>query len=118
MQVAIEPFMTAGEPMIVERNNSNILKLEATRPVRDAIAKKVLKHIIDNYSELPFSKRWLLKEFDKRKVLYALRFLKANGNIHEYGILYSSSNHVVSQFEHCIIFYKGKKYIITDEVMQ
>jgi len=116
MELAIEPFLTDGEPMIKEVQGGNILSLKNTRPVRDAIAKKVLNHIIENYPKLPFSKRWLLKEFDKKKVLYALNFLKRNGNVYEYGILVSNNGGMISQFEHTVVLSGGKKYIITSGV--
>ncbi len=125
-EFAIEPFFTLGEPKIKTGENSNILHLVNYKPIRDPIAKKILEYIKENFSKLPFSKRWLLKEikneipnfpfktgFDKRKILYALRILKMQKVITEYQILETVDNASVSQFEDTIIFSNNKKIIIT-----
>lgn len=113
MTLAIEPFFTTGDVNVCEGSYSNILKLVSLKNVRDIIAKKVLNYIKENYSDLPFSKRWLLKKFDKKKVLYALKILKLNQIIYEYPILVSCSKDVITQFEHTVVFNYDKKLIIT-----
>ncbi len=123
MELAIEPFFTIGSPRVKSAGNSNILHLQSDKPVRDPFAKKVLMFIRENFAYLPFSKRWLVKEvrenlgleggFDKRKVLYALRVLKAQGIIYEYDALATVDGAIVSQFEDAVVFANGKKSIIT-----
>ncbi len=113
MELAIEPFFTMGEPKVKSAGPSNILHLINDKPIRDSIAKKVLNYIRENYPRLPFSKRWLLKEFDKRKVLYALRVLKAHNIVYEYDALATVDGAMVSQFEDAVVFVDGKKSIIT-----
>lgn len=110
---AIEPFFTEGEPKVKSAGPSNILHLIHDRPIRDPIAKKVLEHIREHYPKLPFSKRWLLQYFDKRKVLYALKLLKANNIVYEYDALASVDGSFVSQYEDCVVFVGGRKSIIT-----
>ena len=126
-QFAIEPFVTYGEPRIKAMRPSNILHLMKTKPVRDPIAMKVLKHIKEHFPHLPFSKRWLVQEildnelegktpfkgFDKRKVLYAINVLKKYGNIYEYDELGTVDGEIVAQFEDCVLFVDGEKSIIT-----
>ena len=113
MELAIEPFFTLGDCRIKVSGNSNILQLEKTGAVRDTTARKVLNYIVDNYSRLPFSKRWLLKEFDKRKVVYALKILKSSGFVYEHDELSTVDGAMVSQFEETVMFYKGEKIVIT-----
>ncbi len=66
MQIAIEPFLTLGDPMIKSTKKSNILQLISTKPVRDIIARKLLKSIEINFPHLPFSKRWLIDDAIKK----------------------------------------------------
>lgn len=113
MEIAIEPFLTYGEPMIKEDKLGNILHLKNNKPVRDPIAKNILKYIVENFPYLPFSKRWLLKNFDKKKVEYGVKILKREGILYEYRILVSSSNDLISQFEDTVVFFDNKKTIVT-----
>jgi methionyl aminopeptidase len=127
IEIAIEPFFTEGETRVINAGPSNILHLQRIKPVRDIYAKKLLKHIKENYPFLPFSKRWLLKEemnylkgeefsknlFDKRKLLYALSILKREGIIYEYDALKTSDNSIVTQFEDTVVFKGEEKIIIT-----
>jgi methionyl aminopeptidase len=123
-EFAVEPFFTKGDPRVKSCGGSNILHLQNTKPVRDAIAKKVLDFIKVEYPHLPFSKRWLLKDvrkelgleggFDKRRVLYALKVLKKYGQLYEYDALASVDGSFVSQYEDVVVFSKsGEKTIIT-----
>jgi len=115
MELAIEPFLTVGDPLIKEARSGNILHLKQFKPVRDPIAKKVLEYIRNNHPVLPFSKRWLLKEFNKNKINYAINILKRNSIIIEYNVLVSNNNQIISQFEETIIFTdKKEKIVITN----
>ncbi|MFW6286273.1 MAG: type II methionyl aminopeptidase [Nanoarchaeota archaeon] len=111
--IALEPFLTYGAPLVKSIGNSNILHLVSDKSVRDPIAKKVLECIKENYPKLPFSKRWLLKHFDKKKVDYAIKILKLYKIVHEYDILSSKDSSFISQFEETVLFIDDKKYIIT-----
>lgn len=127
MEFAIEPFVTYGAPKVKDAGGGNILHLLRYKPVRDPIAMKVLKHIRENFSKLPFSKRWLVDEilannleakapfsgFDKRKVDHAIRVLKMSGVLHEYAALSTVDGRLVAQFEDAVVFVDGRKVIIT-----
>lgn len=113
MEFAVEPFFTYGEPKVKNCGPSNILHLINDKPVRDPIAKKILAHIREKYPKLPFSKRWLLDTFEKRKVLYALRVLKAHNIVYEYEALATVDGSMVTQYEDAVVFVDGKKSIIT-----
>lgn len=113
MELAIEPFLTLGSPKVKSGGNSNILHLLRVKPVRDPIAKKVLDYIKEHFSVLPFSKRWLLKMFDKQKVIYAVQILKKEGVLFEYEKLVTIDGAIVAQYEDTVLFAKGKKTILT-----
>ena len=121
---AIEPFLTYGENRVCDFSNSNILTLKKDFQVRDPIGKKILNYIRENYSNLPFSKRWLTKDFvesiksenfgfSKKEVVYGIEVLKRAKIIFEYPILKTIDNKCVCQFEHTAVFYDNKKYIIS-----
>ncbi|MEC8339284.1 MAG: type II methionyl aminopeptidase [Nanoarchaeota archaeon] len=126
-QFAIEPFVTYGEPRIKAVRPSNILHLKQTKPVRDPIAMKVLKHIKEHFPKLPFSKRWLvesealmlgakgggIKGYDFKKVNYGISVLKKYGSIYEYDELGTVDGAIVAQFEDCVVFENNEKTIIT-----
>ena len=104
---AIEPFITQGDNKIKEKGKSNILILEnKIKNTRDIIAKKVLNVIREKFSKMPFSKRWLLEFFERRKVLYALEILKKEGIVFEYGKLVSNNEKPISQFEQSVVFFQ------------
>ncbi|MFT4244275.1 MAG: M24 family metallopeptidase [Candidatus Woesearchaeota archaeon] len=129
VHLAIEPFLTYGEPKIITKGGSNILHLKSTKPTRDIIAKQVLDTIKKSFPALPFSKRWLLdsikeelceelvtwKTFSKQKLLRALSSLKQSGHIIEYDCLQSASGDIVTQFEHSIWYgeVEDEKQVLT-----
>lgn len=112
-EFAIEPFFTQGEPKVKSGTQSNILHLKSDIAIRDSIAKPILTYIKENFPHLPFSKRWLLKKFDKKKVNYSVKLLKSKGIIYEYDTLVTTDGSYVSQFEDTVIFHEGKKIIVT-----
>jgi methionyl aminopeptidase len=119
-EFAIEPFFTKGEPKVKSIGSSNHMHLAKDKPIRDPIAKKVLIYIKENFPELPFSKRWLLKDikgnekgFDLRKVNYAVKILKDHGILYEYDCLVSNDGSIITQFEDSVVFDKDKKIVLT-----
>jgi methionyl aminopeptidase len=127
MQLAIEPFITYGQPLIKDFRLSNILHLKGDKPVRDPIAMKVLRHIREHFPKQPFSKRWLwdetlkdnlnghpwFKGFSKRRVEYAVSVLKKYNVLYEYDELGTIDGKIVAQFEDCVLFKDDTKTILT-----
>ena len=125
MELAIEPYFTLGTPRIKNSIASNILQLQNTKNVRDPIARKVLGYIKEHYPFLPFSKRWLVKEymepiysktdapFSKAEVLRAVLNLQRAGVLYEYLSLVSKDGSINTQFEETVVFVDKKKIIIT-----
>jgi methionyl aminopeptidase len=122
--LAIEPFLTYGKPLIKANGSSNILKLISNKPIRSPVAQKILKCVQENFSHLPFAKRWLINDiakklglkfegFDKAKVKIYINELKRNGNLKEYDSLVSISDDIITQFEHTFYFKNDKIHILT-----
>jgi len=102
--IAIEPFATTGGGKIAEGKRSGIYKLEKVKPVRNNLARDLLKFISKEYQTLPFAKRWL-KSF--KALNFSLNALEKEGIIKEYPLLVESSKGMVSQAEHTL--YIGKE---------
>lgn len=110
---AIEPFATNGGGKIYEGKLSGIYILQDDKNIRNNDAREVLNYIIEEYKTLPFCSRWLVKKFGT-KVLFALKQLETNGNLHQYPQLIESSHAKVSQTEETILI-DNQEVIVTTE---
>ncbi|MDD5651011.1 MAG: type II methionyl aminopeptidase [Candidatus Nanoarchaeia archaeon] len=100
---AIEPFATYGDGIVVEGKPSEVYGLNIEKPVRDANAKMILKHIKENYKTLPFCKRWIANKFNLLKANLVLNTLEKEGIVRQYMQLVERSKANVSQAEHTIV---------------
>lgn len=107
--LAIEPFATNGEGFVHNAPETLIYGLKKPRPVRNMIARKLLKHIIKNYNKLPFAERWIAREFKHYE--YGLRVLLKEKIIRGYDILREKEGKMVSQSEHSLLL--NKEVIVT-----
>ena len=110
---AIEPFVTFGNGKVHDGKPSGIYMLLDSKNVRSPTAREVLTHIIDEYGNLPFCSRWLVKEFGAKANL-ALRELELQKNLHQYPQLIEDSRRKVAQAEHTVLI-KGDEVIVTTE---
>lgn len=112
---AIEPFATNGNGKVNDGKPSGIYSLIDYRNVRNPAAREILEYIADEYQQLPFCTRWLIKKFGT-KALIALKQLEQNGNLHQYSQLVESGKGIVAQSENTILIEDdGKKIITTSE---
>jgi len=102
MTVACEPFATNGKGAIAEHGTATVFTLIGKRPVRSPFAREVLKKI-ESYNGLPFTTRWLSKEFGVGKTKLALKELDRAGIIHGHPPLKEIGNGLVSQHEHTFL---------------
>jgi len=109
---AIEPFATTGGGKVKDGPPSNIYQLIDKKSVRSPIAREILSYIIEEYHELPFALRWIVKKFGT-KALLGLRQLEENGNIHSFPQLIESTGAKVSQAEHTVLIDEKGEVIIT-----
>jgi len=103
---AIEPFATNGVGLVKEDKPSGIYSIISNNPIRDPNIKKFFQEIYNKYKMLPFSYRWLYKEYNNKiNLKLFVEYIKKNGNIHEYPILVEQSNGIVTQFETTFYIY-------------
>jgi len=102
MTVACEPFATDGKGMINEAGEATVFSLGNIHSVRSQFARDVLQKI-KSYDGLPFTTRWLVKDFGLGKTKLGLRELERVGIIHGHPPLKEVANGMVSQHEHSFL---------------
>lgn len=110
--IAIEPFVTDGVGWVNDTSNTYIYRFLKDKPFRMAHTKKVLAEIKKEYNSLPFSQRWLAKDFNKNRLNASLRQLSQAMAIYPYPALKEKTNCWVAQKEHTVIV-EGDGCIIT-----
>lgn len=113
MAIAIEPFVTNGEGLVVESAPINVFMMKQKKPVRSQFAREALK-IIETYNGLPFARRWLEEKMGSAKANFGLNELVKMGVLTTYGPLVERKNGLVSQSEHSVIIQKGNPLVITE----
>ena len=112
MVIAIEPFATNGIGLIGERGDASVYSLVGKKSVRIGFVRNILKQI-ETYNGLPFTTRWLTKNFSEGQVRYALNQLKLLGILKEHPPLVEKENGLVSQAEKSL--YIGDEVIVLTE---
>jgi|SRR3989344_1526800 len=110
---AIEPFITEGQGMVYEGKPSGIYKISGNASVRDNETRKIFSYIAEEYKELPFCSRWLVKKFGAR-ALISLNLLERAGCLHQFPQLIEKSRKPVAQSEDTIIIEDGKVKVTTE----
>ena len=110
--IAIEPFATNGAGLIEQKGRATIFSIKNKKPVRLPLLRNILNFILKEYNTLPFTKRWLYKEFPENKVSFALTQLVRQGVLEEHPPLVEINKGLVSQAEHSVIV-KGPLIITT-----
>lgn len=109
---AVEPFATTGEGKIIDGKPSGIYRLDNVKPVRDPKIRKIIQFMAEEYKELPFAKRWIVKKFPNAN--FALTLLENQGVLYQYPHLSEKTKGLVSQAEHTVIV--GEKPKITTKI--
>ena len=100
---AIEPFATNGDGFVVELSMGFIYRIVRLKKIKDKKLNSVVRYIINNFDNLPFSERWLTKILKKEEIKDVLQRLKRMRILHVYPILVERSGGMVSQFEDTFI---------------
>ncbi|MFH1642407.1 MAG: type II methionyl aminopeptidase [Nanoarchaeota archaeon] len=100
--IAIEPFATTGIGLIHEKGKASVYSLLGKKSVRVGFVRNILKHI-EGFNGVPFTTRWLTKDFSVGQVNYALNQLKQLNILKEYAPLVERQDGLVSQAEHSLI---------------
>lgn len=101
--IAIEPFATNGVGHVDDTHGTYIYSFLKNKPFRMKQTQKVLQYIQKNYSSLPFSGRWLSKEFNNHRLEMSLKQLSEAMAIYPYHPLRERSGGLVSQKEHTLL---------------
>lgn len=102
MKIAIEPFSTTGVGKVIEGKDSEVYEAVNIKNTRDRFARELLVFISEEYKQLPFCSRWLVKKFGL-KAKIALKLLERDGIIKQFKQLPEGSKGMVSQAEHSLI---------------
>jgi len=100
--IAIEPFATNGVGLIQEKGEPSVFSLIGKKSVRIGFVRNILKQI-ETYKGLPFTTRWLTKNFSAAQVKFALNQLKQLEILKEYPPLVEKQKGLVSQAEHSLL---------------
>ncbi len=100
MIIAIEPFATSGEGIVIDGKPSGIFRLKELKNTRNTEARKIIKFVDENFKTLPFAKRWL-KQFSNLN--FNLQTLEREGIFDEYKILVERGKGLVSQAEKTVL---------------
>ncbi len=112
--VAIEPFTCPDNGNVKEGGVKEIFRFLQRRPVRSPEARRILDMAENEYSSLPFAKRWLYREISPVKVAMALRQLEAVTALEPYAVLREASGMPIAQAEHTIVM--ADKPIVTTRI--
>jgi methionyl aminopeptidase len=107
MTIAIEPFATTGNGLVEEKGDASVFTLVGKKSVRVGFVREIMK-MIEGYDGLPFTTRWLTKNFTYAQVRYALNQFDQLGILHKYPPLVEKSKGLVAQTEN--------SFLIDDEV--
>jgi len=109
-KIAIAPFATDGDGLVVEGAVSNIYRVDKVKPTRNMVARKVLKLVVEEYRTLPFARRWVEARFMGTNLAFNL--LTREGILHSYPQLRERAKGIVAQAEHSVIV-KDKPLVTT-----
>ncbi len=114
MVLAIEPFATTGQGIVQDGKPSGIYKFLEKHNTRDMESRKILEFIEQEFHELPFSSRWLVKKFGSRALL-SLRLLEQANALHHFKQLVEKTKAPVSQAEATVLVTKNGCEVLTKE---
>ncbi len=100
--IAIEPFATNGVGLIHEKGEPSVFSLVGKKSVRIGFVRNILKQL-ESYNGLPFTTRWVTKNFSEAQLKFAFNQLKQLEILKEYPPLVEKSNGLVSQAEHSLL---------------
>ncbi|MCK5046064.1 MAG: type II methionyl aminopeptidase [Candidatus Heimdallarchaeota archaeon] len=116
---ALETFATSGTGRLLRTETKcYIFQLNPIPiPLRLDSAKRARKVILSNYSNFPFTTRWIAKELTTPTAKIALRYLADKAQIKRYPVLSDVKDSLVSQSEHTV-FLTGNNRIVTTQENQ
>lgn len=109
--IALEPFSTNGEGHVSDAPEIHIYEFLNDTPTRVTEGRRILKMAQEEFSFLPFAKRWIESKIGKLKLALALRELVSSGALYQYPVLKEAKKGLVAQAEHTLVV--GEKPVVT-----
>lgn len=112
---AIEPFLVPynSRGWVVNGAGGNIFRLITRKRSKNLLLDQMVDYIWENFKTLPFSPRWLLKDFGENLVQRQLSEMLSKKLIMQYPVLVEASGAKVSQFEHTVYVRKDGVLVTT-----
>ncbi len=102
--IALEPFVVESNGVVKDSEPVEIFSFMQPKPSRLPEARKILEMAANEYSGLPFCKRWMVRKgISSFKTSFALKQLEAADAMKGYPVLKESRGKPVAQAEHTII---------------
>ncbi len=111
--IAIEPFATNGAGLVEEQEPTTIFSLETPKPVRNPHTRNIITFIEGCYENLPFAKRWLVKEFGLGRTNMAMSEMKRLAMVKSYPPLVDKNKGIVTQAEKTFLITKNGYEVLT-----
>lgn len=112
--IAIEPFASTGIGRVKEGTDTEIYSYDKKVPIRGVTARKIIKHVKEEYNGLPFAERWISGKYQNLKFKMALRKLTSKKALKKYPVLKDSKKSFVSQAEKTVIVEEEGCEVLTD----
>ena len=112
---AIETFGSTGKGLVVEDLECSHYMMQvgnAMPPIRSEKAKKLLRHIQNNFSTLAFCRKWLDRQGHSRHILN-LNALVESGIVDRYPPLCDVKGCFTAQYEHTILLRPTCKEVLS-----
>jgi methionyl aminopeptidase len=112
---AVEPFLTTrdGAGRVIEREKSNIYALVTRKRKLSKKLDELIDIIWQRYKTLPFTTRWLIKDFGEKVIEYVEELVRKKV-LRSYPILKEAKGKVVAQAEHTIAVTNSGSIITTE----
>lgn len=112
---AVEPFTTLPEASgeVYDGPSGHIFQFQKKRAVERKLSKEMLKMIQTKYRTLPFTSRWVMKEFPESEAKGAFEELLKSKCLYAYPQLIEMKRRPVAQAEHTLIVTKDGCEITT-----
>jgi methionyl aminopeptidase len=112
---AIEPFVTTVNAVgrVEDGDEATIFRFVKSRALASPHAKKLSKHVEDNFKTLPFAERWLQGIVPEENYREAFRQLLKSKVLMEYPVFVEASRQTVAQAEHTVLIVKDGCTVLT-----
>ncbi len=112
---AVEPFVTLPDAIarVDDMPQFTIYRFLKTKSLKSDGAKKLAKHIENNFHTLPFAERWLIGVLPKEQHKAAFKELLQSKTVMTYPVFVEASKKPVAQAEHTLLMKEDGCEVLT-----